>query len=1112
VHVHAQTGGPLGTPSFKVGVDKRGIYKITYDDFKKMGFDPATVDPRGISIYGSPSGMLPQENSAPRPALSEIAIYIEGEGDGKFDNGDYILFYADGPDAQHYDTHRQVFAYESNLYSKQNFYFVTVNSLQWPTARIATVPSVAGSFPVVQSYDDFVYHELDDYNELQSGRQWFGERFDLTTEYSFKADVAGVVENSTVKIVSSVMGQCYDANGSSFKLQLNNSPVGEQKVSAITNSAYAVKGAIRLDTLELNASTVNAPAQSTQTLTYQYIKGAGIRSVGFLDFFLMNFTRKLSVYYDQTFFVSPTSLQQPVSQYTIAGATADYRVWDITDPWHVQQQGFDLGNGGVVFSAASDALHSYVIFNDKFLTPELVGKVDAQHLTGTPADYIVVTHPNFMSDAQRLAAHREAHNHWSTLVVTPEQIYNEFSSGRQDVSAIRDFIRSCYEAGSLKSVVFLGKGSYDYKDRLSNNTNFVPVYEARNSLSPLETYSSDDFYALLEPGEGGWGEDPAHAETLDIGVGRLPAKTPGEAASMVDKIIAYDTNKQMLGRWRKDIVFVADDGSLSDGFTSIHQSQADAMSTTIETDDPQFDTHKIFLGTYAKTVKPNGEAIPEVNEAILRDFNRGALIINYTGHGSEKLWADEKIFTDADILSLKNKLYPFLITATCEFGRQDDPGDISSAEFSVLHPNGGTVGLVTTSRPVKSDTNFELNKSFYGNLLQLESGQIPTVGQVFRKTKNESTSGVFNRNFSLLGDPGMTLAMTPNTIGAIQLNVDTLKALSAITLSGEVQDGGRTRIDAFNGTLHATLYDKQTESVTIGKNNPPFHFKEWSNVLFRGKATVKDGVFTLKFVVPKNIAYEVGKGKLSFYASDSTRMQDAAGALATPVGSSEKGVTPDNTSPDIRLFMGDTTFVNGGMVLPNTTLVVKLHDASGINTSTYGIGNTLTGVLDNDAQVYALSDYYEAETDDFTRGWVYFPITGLAPGKHTITVKAWDTYNNPAQSVISFIVTDGNALVIESLNNAPNPFQDETHIRFTHNRSGDDLEAQLFIYKITGEVVMARGFSISSSPYEVDLMEIHAGDADGKKLVAGVYLARLAVRSVTNGSKSERVTKLIVVN
>lgn len=1104
---------------FKLGVEKRGVYKISYDDFKKMGFDPATVDPRQIAIYGNPGGMLPQENDAPRfSALQENAIYIEGEGDGVFDKNDYILFYAEGPDAVHYDAQHQVFAYQSNLYSKKNFYFITVATGSRP-ARIQTVESVAGNFPLVEQYDDFVYHELEDYNELESGRQWFGERFDLTTSYSFKSDIAGVVENSNVKIVSDVMAQCYDGNGSTFKISLNNTPAGEQNVSAITNSTYAVKGAIRLDTLTLNASTAGAIGQTTQTLTYQYVKGGGTRSVGFLDFFLLNFTRKLAVYGDQTFFVSPTSLDQPVSQYRVAAATADHRVWDITDPLNVQQQAFTIQDGGAQFSAASDVLHDYIVFNTNAPAPALVGKVANQNVgTPSPVNYIVITHPDFMSEAQRLAAHRGQHNQWSTLVVTPEQIFNEFSSGRQDVTAIRDFIRRKYEAGptQLKAVVFVGKGSYDYKDRLSNNTNFVPTYEARNSLSPLETYSSDDFYALLEPGEGGWGEDPAHAETLDIGVGRIPAKTLEEASHVVTKIIDYDTNKKSLGRWRKDIVFVADDGSLSDGFTSIHQSQADVMSTTIETGNPQFDTHKIFLGTYTKTVKPNGEAIPEVNEAILRDFNRGTLIINYTGHGSEKLWADEKVFTDIDILTLENKLYPFLITATCEFGRQDDPQDISSAELSVLRSNGGTVGLVTTSRPVKSDTNFELNKSFYANLLQKESGQIPTLGEVFRKTKNQSTSGVFNRNFSLLADPGMTLAMTPNIVAAAKPEVasgaDTLKALSVVTISGEVQDGNGVLIPAFNGTLHATLYDKQSESVTIGKNNPPFHFKEWSNVLFRGKATVKDGLFSMKFVVPKNIAYEVGAGKLSFYASDSSHMEDAAGALSTPVGGSEKSVAPDNTPPEIRLFMGDTTFVNGGMVLPNTSLLVRLHDASGINTSTYGIGNTLTGVLDDDVQVYALSDYYEADTDDFTRGWVNFPINGLAPGKHTITVKVWDTYNNPAQSVISFMVTDGKSLIIESLSNAPNPFQGESHIFFTHNRSGDDLEAQLYIYNITGQQMMAYNFSIPSSPYQVDLMEINAGGEDGKKLVAGVYLARLAVRSVTNGSKSERVTKLIVVN
>nr|WP_236676095.1 type IX secretion system sortase PorU [Chryseolinea lacunae] len=1106
---------PLAENSwFKVSVEKRGVYKISYDDFRKMGFDPAAIDPRKIAVFGNGGGMLPQDNDTPRPAsLQETSIIVEGESDGSFDKDDYILFYAEGPDGVRYDVQRHIFAYESNLYSKKNYYFITVyakGSSETP-ARIVASENVAGNFPVVQQVEDFVYHELDDYNELQSGRQWYGERFDLTAQYVFKFNLPGILENTPAKLVSKVMAQCYDPKGSSFKVLVNNTTVGEQPLAYIVNSPYAIKGTERSDTLAVSAS-----GSTTQEITFQYTKGTG-RSVGFLDFFLFQFSRKPGAYDDQTFFVAPTSLDQSTSQYRLAGGTNTHRVWNITDPQHVQQQTVSIQQNGAVFSTSSETLKSYVIFNSNVPAPALVGAVANQNIKPGSVDYIIVSHPSFLGEAQRLAAHRQQHNGWAVQVVTTEEVYNEFSSGRTDVSAIRDFLRYKYETGSsrLKSALFFGRGSYDYKDRQTNNTNFVPAYESRNSLSPLETYSSDDFYALLEPGEGGWSEWPAHAETLDIGVGRLPAKTLDEAHTLVDKIIAYDTDKKNFGAWRKSILFVADDGSISDGFSGEHQKQARSLADGIETNEAEFDTKRVFLGTYTKTVKPNGEAIPEVNDAIMKQFDRGALIINYTGHGSEKLWTDEKVLTDLDIITLENKHYPFLVTATCEFGRQDDPADISSAEISVLRPNGGSIGLVTTSRPVSSSTNFELNQVFYANLFKRENQRLLSLGEVFRRTKNGSTVGVNNRNFSLIGDPGMTLAIPQNNIVIESLETasgtDTLKALSNVTLIGHVENGEGVMTN-FNGTLEATVFDKPATAVTIGKNNPAVSFKQWSNVLFRGKASVKAGAFRIQFVVPKNIAYEVGAGKLSFYAADTSLQQDAASAMAVPVGASEKGVVPDNTAPDIALFMGDTTFMNGGMVLPSTSLVARLHDASGLNTSSYGIGNTMIGVLDNDAQTFVLNDYYQADTDDYSRGWINFPLNNLAPGRHSITVKVWDTHNNPAQSTITFIVTDGKLLVIESLGNAPNPFQHESRLFFTHNRSGDDLEAQLYIYNLAGEKISAYSFSIPTSPYEVNLLEINGPNDEGKKLVAGVYLARLTVRSVTNGSKSERVTKLIVVN
>ncbi len=1101
----------------KLGIEQRGVYKISYDQFKKMGFDPSSTEPSKIRLFGNGGGMLPQPNNAARPTdLEENAIFISGGSDGSFDKGDFILFFAEGPDNVTFDIERNMFAYQSNLYSTTNYYFITVSSENGK--RVSELPNLPGSHPVINEFEDFVYHEKEDHNELSSGREWFGERYELVNTYAYRFDIPGIAPNSKMRMVSDVMAQSF--NGSSFRISFNRNAVGEQVVPSIVNTQYSIKGRHKRDTLIFDAAAVAAPVSTSQEILYEYVKSSSGRNIGYLDFVLLNFTRSLALYGDQTLFRSPQSLDHGISTYKIRNVSANSMVWDISDRTAAALQLFTTQGDEASFSVASESLKEFIVFNTNIPSPDFIGPVANQDLRSISArDMIIISHPSFRGEAQRLAEHRASRNNWSVVVVSPEEIYNEFSSGRQDVTAIRDFIKSMYnkEAGKLKAVLLMGKGSYDYKDRVQKNTNFVPTYESRNSLSPLETYSSDDYFAFMEDGEGNWGESPVQHHTLDIGVGRLPVKTVPEAKTVVDKIIDYDNNKKSFGAWRKDIVFVADDGSNSDGFSSSHQSQANVMANAIESLNPGFDSKKIFLGTFNKTVLPNGEVIPEANKAIRKWFNRGALIVNYTGHGSEKLLADERVFTETDIESLKNKLYPFLITATCEFGRQDDPAVISSAELSVLHADGGSIGLVTSARPVNSPTNFLLNQQFYTSLFTKPEGRYRPLSQVFKETKNNSMSGVANRNFSLIADPSMTLALPADNVSITSMKTDsgsdTLRALSTITVKGEVQDESGNRIQDFTGILEATLFDKLTDVATTGKNDPPFKFTERTNALYRGKATVSEGYFEFEFIIPKNIAYEFGKGKLSVYASDTKNGRDAEGAANTfIIGGSEIAPLTDVTSPLVNLFIGDTTFVNGGVAAPNTTLIVKLKDASGINISAYGIGNSMVALLDDQGASFAISDYFQSETDDFTAGWVYFPLEELTPGRHSITVKAWDTHNNPAQARIEFIVTDGNILVIETFANKPNPFEENTTLFFTHNRSGDDLQAILYVYSAAGLELKMFEFDIPGSPYQVDLHEINRLTDFGKKLSPGVYLARLAVRSLSNGSKSERVTKLIVVN
>lgn len=1110
VRVDAQELSQLRSGKWsKFSVTDDGIYKIDFNQLRSAGFDPLSIDPRNISIYSNGTGMLPQANNAPRTnKLKEISIKVVGEGDGVFNTSDYILFFGQNPDAYFFDEQKSIFHYENNLYSDKNFYFLTVSGQ--PGKRIADNQNLGGTHPVINTFNDFVFHEEEKYNELKSGREWFGEQFDLTTEHSLKFEIEGVVGNSTIKIVSQVMAQSFSP--ASFQLSINNNLVLTQPVNAIANTQYGIKGRQVVDTIAFNASSVNASAVKTQTFTYQYTKGSSGRSIGYLDFILVNVERNLQLYGNQTQFRSAASLTNATSTFEIESLTSASFLWEVTDPFNVRNQLFQLNNSKGVFSTSTNQLKSFLVSSgNNFKVPIFENGVVTQNLhSGLNPDLLIVTHPDFKSEADRLANHRQSFNGLNVLVVTTEEIYNDYSGGKQDPTAIRDFAKELHSNG-LDNILLFGRCSYDFKNRISKNTNFVPTYESRNSLSPLETYSSDDYFTFFEIDEGDWIESTSGDHTLDIGVGRLPVKTLQEATAVIDKLISYDVNPKAFDPWRKEILFVADDGDFN-----LHQSDADKLAKDIDAGYNQFNTQKIYLDAFPQISRPSGQVSPDARNALLKALNKGTLIVNFTGHGSEKVWLQERILDEELIDEWSNKnSFPLLVTATCEFGRHDDPSQISSSELALIKTGGGAIGLVTAARPVNASTNAFLNKEFYEALFIKKNGSFRDLGTIFRDTKNNSVNGVSNRNFSLLGDPSMKLAMANNEIIATKISTlygsDTLKALSRVIIEGELFTNG-VKDENFNGILDATLKDKEFSFNTLGDENPIFTYKNRSNTLFRGKSTITNGNFQMEFILPKNIAYQVGIGKLSLYAKNNSNNKDAIGGYTSfKIGESETDDGSDKTPPSIKLFLGDTTFINGGIVSSNTQLVALLSDNSGINIANYGIGNSLTVILDNN-QTFEVGDYFIADIDKFSRGTLTFPLDKLEPGKHTIELKAWDVYNNPASATVDFIVTDGNQIVIEDLINYPNPFSDFTTIQFAHNRAGDDLEVFASIVDMTGHPVSIMDYHIPSSQYLVTLPDWNGTNTSGTKLSNGVYLLRVRVRSLLDGSKNERISKLIILN
>jgi len=1116
---HLRTGKVTGNSSlatgrwFKLAIADEGVYKIDRSMLSKMGVTVDDLDPALLAVYGNGGKMLPQPNDEFRyDNLMEIAIHVKGEDDGNFDQDDYLLFYAQDPHTHYFDPLTGEFIYYKNVYSDSSFYFLTIGDQ--PGKRLRERDDAGAGFTQVEVYDDYYIHELDKTNFLYTGREWYGERFDLEPVQNFDFKIPGVVSASTVNVTSAVMAQAFAP--ASFDLYLNGQTLGSQQIDEVPESTYSLKGRENVSTFSLPAESV-VKSDGSFRLSIQYKRPSSGTSKAFLNFFYFQVERILRLYDNQTIFQSLASTGQQESTFRIAGAVSGTSVWDISQPFNVVLQKTDLTGDEVLFGVNTDTLRRFVAFNASGLpAPVFLKEIENQDLYGQPVpDLLIVSYPGFIVEAERLADLRRQKNGLQVLVVTTEQVFNEFSSGGQDVSAIRDYCKYLYDEqeGKLKNLLLFGRGSLDYKYRMDPNTNFVPIYTSRNSLHPLKSYSSDDYYGFMDDDEGAWIETYSGDHMMDIGVGRIPVKNIEEAKVVVNKLYNYETSSQTLGAWRNELYFVADDG---DG--NLHLRDANRLATLVDTTYTAFNVNKIYLDAYEQIQTSVGESAPEVNEAINEAMDKGTLIVNFTGHGSETRWTSETILNITMINEFDNfDRLPLYVTATCEFGRHDDPRIISGGEYLLLNPVGGAISLVTTSRPVFSSTNYMMNQAFYENVFEKKAGEYSDMGTIFMRTKNGSLNGSINRNFSLLGDPSMKLAY-PNKHMRLVLDEgeytpgDTLKALQKVLWAGVVVDDDNNRITDFKGTARITVYDKTRTVETLGNENPVTTFEARDNVLFRGEVAVDTGAFEVEFIIPKEMDYSFDKGKVSMYAQSYLKDMDANGSdIEFFVGGMDQDPGVDNLPPEVQLYINDTTFRSGGVTGLDIVVLARLKDESGISTTGAGESQGIILTLDEE-ETFVLNDYYVASIDTYQAGWVTFRIKGLSIGTHRIEMQAADTYNNIGEGFVEFVVVEDKSLRIDKLISAPNPFTDHTSISFEHNRAGDDLEILVYIYSVSGQKVREMKWISANSPGWISGLEWNGVGNGGKPVNSGMYILHMNVRSMHDGASGHASMKLVVIN
>ena len=833
-----------------------------------------------------------------------------------------------------------------------------------------------------------------------------------------------------------------------------------------------------------------------------------------------------------------------VAEYTLQDGNG-LTIWDVTNPANATSQQYSANGNSAVFRVNADVLHEFVSFDgNSFLTPTFVETVANQNLHGTgQVDMVIVSHKDWLSEAERLAEyHRNSsENPLSVQVVTPKQIYNEFSSGVKDITAIRDYARMYYERGALsgrpiKYLCLFGDGSYDNKARLTANTAYIPTYESEESLNPTTSYVCDDFYALLDTTEGNFKEG---IDVMDIGVGRLPVKTLEEAKGVVDKIIGYtkvaaaatstttdcctDGGSASITTpdWKNIVCFIADD---EDGRT--HMSQSDQLSTMVDTMFPWLNIDKIYLDAYQQVSTPGGQRYPEVNKAINNRCEKGALLMNYTGHGGEIGLAHERIWMVDDIMGLSNiNSLPAFVTATCEFSRWDDPGRTSAGEDVLLNPNGGGIGLFTTTRLVFSGPNFTLNQNFLKVVFATINGGLPAMGEVMRYAKSPNLQNGINinsRNFSLLGDPAQRLAYPKNLANLTKINnvavdvvPDTIRALSLVTVSGNLTDRSNNFLSDYNGTIYTTVYDKPTNISTIANDEgtTPFPYKLQKNVLYKGKVSVTNGNWQFQFVVPKDIAYNYGFGRISFYAINENA--DATGYYEDfIVGGSNPNAPTDVVGPTVKLYMNDEKFIFGGVTNENPLMLAFMTDSNGINTVGNGIGHDITAVLDqNTSNQIVLNDYYQADLNSYKSGSVKYNLTDITEGRHTLNLKVWDVYNNSSETNTDFVVAKNAAVALRHVLNYPNPFTTHTSFMFEHNQTCSNIDVHIQVMTISGKVVKNIFQTVPTIGFRVDkdMVTWDGRDEYGSAIGKGVYIYRINVRN-PEGSSASQYERLVILN
>lgn len=1108
-------------------VEKSGVYKLSKSFLDQIGFNVSGVNPTKIKIYGNGGRMVPLSNAVPYPIdLTENAIQVIGENDGVFNNDDYILFYAEGTDNWSAENGTHL-----NLYDNKSYYFITTDATDGKRILTQTQTNLAPTISVT-TYDDVRFHEIDLTNIGKVGRIFFGEPFAIENLQTFDFSIPNANTTAQCQVEVHVGGN--SISPTSFEIKANGTAIGSLNLAAVLPNTQ----------VEAADNYLNAQITTTQNIAIQlFFNNNGVpTSKGYLDYIRLSSKSNLVGFGKQyRFQYNAAAAQTGVIEYQFTNAAALKAIWDITDIYNVQTIGY-VPNANFSIKTALGTLKKFIAIDESdFYTPlkdNTTSNVN-QNLQGTifnnpqgnfqDIDYLIIA-PSFLTaQAERLANFHRSYSNLNVKVVDLNSIYMEFGGAKQDIGAIRNFVKYVYFNASapskrVKYLNLFGDASFDFKNRISNNTNIVPIYQSLSSTTSTESsFPSDDYFALMDANEGDpvnqFGTPSTSTYGIDIAVGRMLVSTPQQADEMINKVLEYHDSKSF-GNWRTNYVAISDDTDKDSDITL--QVRQNNLTDNVFANRPFINYKKIFLDGYLQQSSAGGDRYPQAKEDLRNAFEKGALIFNYLGHGGEDGLTGERIWDKFDGSNFNNQYkYPLFITITCDFSKFDNPLRPTAGEYTYWNPKGGAIAMITTVRTIGQSTAENLNDVIENKLFAYSQANYPTIAEALRQTKNASFNNSASRVIFYIGDPALMLSIPKQKIVLTKVNdvlttqpVDDLKALSYVKLSGEVQDELGALNSNFTGELFVTVFDKNFMRTTYNNDgfSPPISYNNLGETIFRGNASVTNGAFEFGFVVPKDIKIALGNGRVSFYAKQNQQLNDKTGQDSSiKIGGLNTTAVADVTPPKVQLYMNDETFINGGITNQSPYFLAFLEDEHGINTAS-GIGHDIVAILDGDeTKPYLLNDYFETELNNYKIGKIRFPLRGLVPGLHTIKFKAWDVYNNYVSSEIQFVVAGDDDVTLSNVLNYPNPFVNYTQFWFSHNKPYEPLEVQVQIMTISGKVVRSINQNIITNGFLSREITWDGKDDFGDSIGKGVYIYKLTVKATVSNKTTEKIEKLVIL-